>query len=51
MKDYKITFYKIGSSGPIIYIKNRFMAARHQVEKCMIGLKPGEKIVIEKKEK
>lgn len=51
MGDYKITFYKHGSPEPITYTKDRFTNARHWVEKCMTGLKPGEKIMIERKEK
>lgn len=51
MKDYKITFYKHRAPEPIIYTKDRLVNARHQVEKCMMSLKLGEKIIIERKEK
>lgn len=49
--DYKITFHGNYKNNPIECTKNRFMNARLRVEKLMIGLKPGEKIVIEREEK
>lgn len=45
--DYKITFHR-NMYEPIVYIKNRFMAARQLVEKLMMGLEPSEKIIIER---
>lgn len=51
MKDYKITFYMLKSPEPIVYIKDRFVNARYWIEKCMMGLELGEKIIIERKEK
>lgn len=45
--DYKITFH--GNTGePIVYIKNRFVVVRQLIEKLMMGIKPGEKIIIER---
>ena len=46
--DYKITFHK-NMREPIVYIKNRVVNARQWVEKLMMGLEPGEKIIIERK--
>ena len=48
--DYTITYHR-NMHEPIVYIKNRFIAARQLVEKLMIGLEPSEKIVIERKRK
>jgi len=48
MRDYKITFYRHKTPEPITYTKSRFTNARTWVEKLMMGLEPGEKIVIER---
>lgn len=46
--DYKITFHGNYGNNPTECIKSRFVNARIWVEKLMIGLKPGEKIIIER---
>lgn len=51
MGDYKITYHSHRVYEPIVCIKNRFVNARQWVEKLMMGLELGEKIVIERKKK
>ena len=45
--DYTITYHR-NMHEPIVYIKNRFIAARQLVEKLMMGLESGEKVIIER---
>lgn len=51
IRDYKITYHSHKVYEPIVYIKNRFVNARGWIEKLMMGLEPGEKIIIERKGK
>lgn len=51
MGDYKITFHTHESPEPIVYTKSRFTNARQWIEKLMMGLEIGEKIIIERKKK
>jgi len=46
--EYKITYHGNNISVPMVYVKNRFTNARVWVEKLMMGLDSGEKIIIER---